>query len=62
MTRNEKLYRIAAAIENGSKSGFFPMTAEQAEQKARQVLDATEWKSLAAATRYMRSKRIANSL
>jgi len=62
MTRNEKLYRIAAAIENGSKSGFFPMTQAQAEKKAHEVLDATNWKSIAAATRYMRNKRIANSL
>lgn len=58
-TKIEMLYRIAAAIEGGSRtSSFFPLSSEKAEVLAREVLDNTGWQSFAAAYRYLDSKRI----
>lgn len=63
MTPTSMLHRLAAAIENGSITGsFFRLTPEQAHDKAKEILDATGWKSLAAAKRHMANHRIPYNL
>ncbi|NBD36666.1 MAG: hypothetical protein GVY30_11815 [Chloroflexi bacterium] len=54
--------RIAYGIENANGSRFTPIRFDQAEKLAQQALDATGWKSLAAAKRWLEGQNIITAL
>ena len=60
MNHQEMQARIAASIENGNSSRIIKWPAATCERKAREALEATGYKSLAAAYRYLNSQRIAH--
>ena len=57
-TRTRMLHRVTYGIESGNVSRIIGYTHQQAEKIAREALETTNYKSLAAARRYLDSKRI----
>jgi len=59
MNANQQMYhRLAIAIQNGNVSRILKWDKARCEQMAREALEATEYKSLAAAKRYLDSKKV----
>ena len=60
MNTNVMSARLTASIENGSRTRRRFISNEKAQAIATEALDATGWKSYAAAVRHLDSKRIAH--
>ena len=59
MDKNRSLQvRIAYGLENASSTTWHKISFEQAMPKAKEICEAVEYASLAAAKRYMATNRI----
>jgi hypothetical protein len=56
--KSQMLNRVTFGIENGNVSRFVDLSTEECAKIAKETLNATNWKSLAAARRHLSTNRI----